>query len=148
MDSAVKHERTESQILAQEPIKVRLGEKDYDVPLLRILAARAWRKKLVEEVTAVSDVVKPDASTTPAFLNGLAFLFLQFPEKLADLVFGYAPSLPREEIEENATEEQLAKAFGQIVEVAFPFVGELKAVTQTLSLAANFPPTGSASRLH
>ncbi len=145
-------ERTEAQIVAMSPITVRLGESDYEIKPLRITAAQKWREKLIQEVGAISGVLKQDASTSPAFINGLAFVFLQFPEKMLDLLFAYAPYLPQEAIrdeEKGATEEQVSRAFGQIVQIAFPFVGELRAITQILSVAASsFPPSGKSTRPH
>jgi hypothetical protein len=47
-------------------------------------------------------------------------------------------------IEAEGTEEQLAVAFGKIMQVAFPFVGELKTITQTLGVMASFPQSGKS----
>lgn len=142
--------RTEEEILGQLPIKLRFGNKDYDVKPLRILKARMWRESLIKEVESIAGSLQQDASTSPVFVNGLAFVFLQFPQKMADLIFSYAPNLPREIIEgdsdEAGTEEQLARAFGQIVQIAFPFVGELRAMTQTLSMSASFPALAKSTK--
>jgi hypothetical protein len=50
----------------------------------------------------------------------------RFPEKLIELVFAYAPGLPREEILAAASENQFVKAFGQIMEEAYCFTGPLR----------------------
>ncbi len=136
---AQKFERTEDDIVTMAPIKAKFGDKIYEIKPLRILAQRQWRSKVVEEVRAIGVILKPDAATMPVFVKGLAFVFLQFPEKIADLVFEYAKDLPRETIEAEATEEQLVRVFSQIVTVAFPFVEELRALTQTVGIAASFP---------
>lgn len=138
--------RSEEDILGQLPITIKFGEAEYKVKPLRILKARKWRESLIESVKEISGTLQQDASTNPVFIQGLAFIFLQFPTKMADLVFSYAPDLPRETIENDATEEQLARAFGQIVQIAFPFVGELRAMTQTLNIASSFPVLAKSTK--
>jgi hypothetical protein len=148
---SVKRERTEEEILAQAPIKIALGNETYDVKPLRIKAARKWRSEVIGTVKEVAAQMQVPAENTPIFLNGLGFLFLQFPEKLADLFFAYAKDLNREEIEgdgeKGATEEQLACGFGQIMQVAFPFVKELQAMNSTIHLAGSIPPSARPSNL-
>lgn len=132
------YERTEADILACAPIKVRLGKTDHDVPVLTILKARKWREQFVEELKTISGALGAETQgADDAFFGGLAAGWLQFPEKIADLVFAYAgESLKREEIEETATEEELVAAFAQITKVAFPFLRQLAAVNQVLGTAA------------
>jgi hypothetical protein len=82
--------RTESDILAKAPIKVKLGDKDYKIPVLTVLPAREWRIKLD---TALGDIVRnfqpaPTADTN-AFSTGLTGALIHFPEKVVDLVFLY-----------------------------------------------------------
>ena len=141
-------DRTEEQILAQDPIELKLGDKTYPVKVLTIKKARQWRKVMIEEVQKIALIASGEAGTQEAFLGGLGFMFLDFPEKMADLVFSYADELDRDLIEGTATEEQLCKAFGKIVEVAFPFVQELQTISGTLKLAAAFPTSVKSTRLH
>jgi hypothetical protein len=70
-------------------------------------------------------------------LNGLAGALVEFPEKLADLVFAYGTELPKDEILEKATEEQIAAAFSAIMVVAFPFLAQLGLVTQLVRATSN-----------
>jgi hypothetical protein len=81
-----------------------------------------------------------------AFANGLTGALIEFPEKIIDLVFAYAPELPKEELlgsEEapgKATEEQFAHAFSQIMGVAYPFLPQLAlARTAVLGSLAQSP---------
>lgn len=146
--------RTESEILAKAPIKVKLGEKDYKIPVLTVLPARDWRTKLDASMAGLADSFKVmESANANAVANGLTFALIQFPEKVADLVFDYANGwtnpgqvlshgshdlvLPREEILANATEEQLATAFSAIMQVAYPFLPQLAMVTQVMR--ANSP---------
>ena len=125
---------SEEEIISQTPFTVRLGDKDYQIPPLPILKARAWRKKLSEVVSP--EILNREAPPEGADLNewlkssfkdGILLSLVRSPEKIVDLVFEYAPSLSREEIlgsEENpgkATDAQFLLAFSAIMLRAFPF---------------------------
>jgi len=74
------------------------------------------------------------------FQGGLISALVQCPEKLADLLFAYAPSLPKDEILENSTEEQIVTAFSGLVEVAYPFIDVLRMATSVLNTeVSNLP---------
>ena len=121
--------RTEEQILSKAPIEVTFGEKKYQIKPLTILRQRQWRSKLSEDLKdIVSSFERKDASSA-ALATGLTKALLEFPEKLAELVFSYDPSLPKEQILDEATEEQIALAFSAIMAVAFPFLAQLGQVT-------------------
>lgn len=122
-------ERTEDQIISKAPIKVKLGEKDYHIKPLPILKQREWRIKLNEEMAGIICNFNPVA-TNDAMAYGLTGALVAFPEKIADLVFAYAPDLPKDEILETATEEQIASTFSAIMALAFPFLTQLKLITQ------------------
>lgn len=117
--------------MATEP-KVTLGGKEYNIKPLTINAQCRWRKRFYAEF---SKAVRPfltkykpgllarlmGKDETDRFLEGLRMAFLEMPEILRDLFFVYAPYLPREEIEENATEAELVAAFTEVAALAFPF---------------------------
>jgi hypothetical protein len=88
--------RTEDEILSQAPIKVMLGNKEHHIKVLRIAQARAWREKLVNEVNEITKQLRVETGSDESFMGALGFTFLRFPEKMVDLVFSYAPDLPRE----------------------------------------------------
>ena len=121
--------RTEEEILAKAPFTVKLGDQDYPIKPLNIKAQREWRQKLSTELSPIVDSFNRE-STKKTMIAGLTGALLDFPEKLADLVFSYAPDLPKEKILEEATEEQIAKAFSSVMSIAFPFLGQLGMVTQ------------------
>lgn len=123
--------RTEDEILARSPLSVKLGDKDYSIPLLAVMAQREWRKNLFAELAPILESFnfKVDGKSMAA---GLTASLLTFPEKLCDLVRAYAPDLPWEEILAEATEEQIGSAFSAIMVVAFPFVPQLGMVTNLL----------------
>jgi hypothetical protein len=133
----VVEKRTQDQILSQAPIKVKLGDVEYDLKPLRILKARSWRQELITKMNAVTTNLRQETGSDAAFMSGLGYTLLQFPDILMELVLSYAPdTLSKEKVEAEATEEQIAIAFGSIMQVAFPFQGELKAVMQVLGASA------------
>lgn len=124
------------------PIEVMFGEKKYEIKPLRILKSVAWRKALIIKMAEVAGQLQQITGSDAAFLKGLGYTLIQFPDILCDLVFQYATDLPREEVmheDTGATEEQMAVAFGKILQVAFPFQGELKTVLMLLRAPANSP---------
>lgn len=120
--------RTEDEIITKAPIEAQLGDKKYQIKPLSINKQRAWRSKLSEDLAGIVDNFGRQADPN-SMKTGLTGALLDFPEKLADLVFAYAPDLPKEEILENATEEQIAAAFSQIMAVAYPFLAQLGTVS-------------------
>jgi hypothetical protein len=127
--------RTEDDILSRAPIVVKLGDKEYSIPLLAVMAQREWRKTLFAELVPILDSFKSKVDGK-SIQTGLAAALLNFPEKLCDLLFAYVPDLPKEEILANATEEQIASAFSAIMGVAFPFLPQLGMVTDLLRATA------------
>ena len=136
--------RTESDILAKAPIKVKLGDKDYKIPVLTVLPAREWRLRLD---ASLGEIVRnfqpaPDGDTN-AFATGLTGALIQFPQKICELLFAYAngwdgkermdkPILPEEEVLASSTEEQLAAAFSAVMAVAYPFLPQLAMARQAV----------------
>jgi len=71
--------------------------------------------------------------TPDEFGEALNAVMVALPDKVVDLFFLYAKNLPREEIEKTATDAELAKAFEQVVEIAFPLA---QSVTKTMERLA------------
>ncbi len=131
--------RTEDDAVAQTPLSVKFGKDDYSIPLLTVMPQRAWRKKLFDELVPILAVFQFN-SEGKTVTDGLTACLLQFPDKLAELVFAYAPELPLDKILEVATEEQLVTAFAAVMSVAFPFVPEIRRVTKILTNATAAAP--------
>jgi hypothetical protein len=130
--------RSEQEAVEMAPIVVKFGTAEYKIPVLRMMQAREWRKQFMEIAVDVFGVTSPGA-TNDTFKAGLAFMFLEFPEKVADLVFAYAgDELPKDAVLKHGTEEQLARAFSKIMVVAFPFSRELAMTSQILEKAKQF----------
>lgn len=122
-------QRTEEQKITQAPIEVTLGTTVYPIKPLNILKARKWRILLNEKLGAISDSFQQKQGLIS---TGLAQALTQFPDKLAELMFAYAPELPSDKILDEATEEQIADAFQAIMVVAYPFLMPLMMVTKVM----------------
>ena len=136
--------RTEDEILSRAPITTKFGDKEYSIPLLAVMAQREWRNKLFAElapILAAFDFKTDGASVA----NGLTAALLEFPEKLVELVFLYAPDLPRDEILTDATEEQIILAFDQIKALAFPFSPPLMEMRQIFKAVGSQPSANSTN---
>jgi len=126
-------QRTDEQILTREPLTIKLGTKDFQVKILALGKARSWRMKLLETMSCVLASFK-DVPTPGNMAPALTAAMLTFPDKLHDLVEAYSPEIAadREYILENASDEQLAAAYGRITAVAFPFLAQLNMTATVL----------------
>ncbi len=120
-----EEKRTEEDIVTQEPIKVVFKGKTYDVPILVILHARPWRRRVSELLVTASGTVGTTSDDPESFKTGLNSLLVDMPDTIIDLFFEYARDLDRDEIESVATESEMATAFSKILEVAFPLATTL-----------------------
>ncbi len=118
-------ERTEEQKLTQEPLRVVLGGKQREVPLLVIREARIWRQQVARALVDVRQQLGVTADNPEAFAKSLTATLNEVPDKVAELFFSYARGLNREEIEATATDKELAVAFSEVLEVAFPLIRAL-----------------------
>jgi hypothetical protein len=130
-----KIERSEEDQMFMLPSKVRLGEMDYEIRPLPMRKSAEWRAKFTEEVHALGEHMKGDAASMDKFVGGLKFAFLKFPAKISEMVFSYAPDLPREVIENEASDEQMASAFSVVLQISFPYAAHLT-LAQTVRQAA------------
>jgi len=137
----VPNPRSDADQLARSPIKVTLGDRVYDLPCLRVKAAHDWRKKLVEALAPVVGAFDPAKSATQNSISeGLTGALINFPEIVADLIFAYAgDALKKDEIEAEATDEQLAAAFAAIMQVAYPFLPSMKTATSAAMASTRNP---------
>jgi hypothetical protein len=112
--------RTEEDKIVQAPIKVTLGGKKYEVKPLVIKDSREWRKRVVQFLSPLPQYTNVTSDKPEQFMAALNAIMVTMPDQVTDLFFEYAKELNREEIEAIATESEVAKAFEQVVEVAFP----------------------------
>ncbi len=126
-------QRTEEQKIAQAPLRIVLSGKEYSVKPLVIIDSRAWRAKLAETLGMLPQYANVTTDTPDKFQDALNAMLVAMPDQIVDLVFAYAKDLNREEIEAVATDTEIAKAFEQIVEVAFPLARSMVGAMAKLS---------------
>jgi hypothetical protein len=142
--------RSESNILLKR-ILVKFGDKEYEIPVLRMKAAAIWRKEYFERTADISasmivENVADKGEMAKSVGNALTAALLKFPEKIPDLVFSYAPSLvpEREKIEEEAYDMDFARAFAEIYKAAFaPFLASLGTVLEMQKAQASHSPSSA-----
>lgn len=113
-------ERTEEDKLTQAPLIVKFSGKEYPIRPLVIRESREWRRKLTAVFRKLPEYINVKSDNPEAFGNALNALFIEMPDAIADLFFDYARDLKRDEIENIATDMELAKAFEGVMGFAFP----------------------------
>ena len=124
-------ERTEAQILLRAPIVVQLAGRDYSIRPAVVRVARAWGKAYAETIGELLRVQTISSDDSEAFGAGMSFMLGGLPDKGLELIFLYASEvervggnpllrcyLPKEEIEDGATAEEIALALQKVVRLA------------------------------
>lgn len=122
--------RTEEDVITQAGIEVVLGGSKYSVKPLVIKDSREWRKQVVALISKLPQYTSVTTETPDEFEEALNAIMIALPDQVTDLFFNYAKDLDREKIESEATDVELAKAFEQVVEIAFPLA---QSATKTLA---------------
>ena len=125
--------RSEEQKVAQLPILIYFGGKEYQVKPLVIKESREWRRKIADMLGQLPLYIKTTSDAPEEFQKALTGMMVDMPDKVIELVFEYGKDLPRDEIEAVATDAEMAKAFESILEVAFPLVRSIAGATMKLS---------------
>ena len=125
--------RSEEQKVAQLPIIVSFGGKEYQVKPLVIKESREWRRKIADMLGQLPLYIKTTSDAPEEFQKALTGMMVDMPDKVIDLVFEYGKDLPRDEIEAVATDVEMAKAFEAIIEVAFPLARSMVGMPGMLS---------------
>jgi hypothetical protein len=125
--------RTEEDKIFQNDITIVLGGKQYKIKPLVIKQSRKWRATFAKLLGDLPQYVGITTDTPDKFEGAIKAILVAMPDKIVDLVFDYAPELNREEIENSATDAEMAKAFDQIAEVAFPLARSLTGAMGKLS---------------
>jgi len=145
--------RSDSDIL-RKILKLTFGDKEYEVPVLRMAAAAEWRKKFFEMTRDVASDLpanfdEQSADLKSAISRGVFGALIEFPNKIPDLVFSYAPSLPKEEILEAAYDSDFKDAFQAIWGVAFaPFLSSLGMILEMEKARASNSPYSASTNAH
>lgn len=137
--------RTEEQKISMEPIKAMLCGKQVEIPLLKLGKSRVWKESwwraiygsdgYTASMTKIDQMRAANASTEElqtALGEGFHTLLLGQPETVIKLVTDYVIAsgceITEAEIEEKATEAEIAVLWEQINEVSFPLVTSLATV--------------------
>ena len=114
--------RTDEEILTRAGVPVHFGDNTYDVKPLVIKAASAWRKEYAKATTDLSLAAAITADNPDEFKRAMNTLAVDMPDMATELFFKYAKDLPRDEIEERATDQDMAIAFRTVTRMAFPLL--------------------------
>lgn len=117
--------RSEEDKLCQSGIKVILGGGEYSISPLVIRESREWRSKVIKLIAPLPGYAKVTTDKDEDFEKVLTLMLVDMPDQVTDLFFEYAKDLDRKEIEDKATDEELTKAFNEVVKVAFPLARAL-----------------------
>ena len=126
-------ERTEAEKVAQSPILVILGGKEYGIAPLVIRDSRVWRKKVIGLIAPLPGYANVTTDTPEDFEKVLTQVLVTMPDQVIVLFFEYAKDLNREEIEGIATDAEITTAFQEVVKVAFPLAQALPNTIMKLS---------------
>ena len=125
--------RTEEQKVSQANIEVILGGKKYEIAPQVIRDSREWRKKVIALIAPLPSLVNITMDKPEDFERALTQMMVIMPDQVIDIFFEYAKDLDREEIEGVATDTEMADAFLEVVQVAFPLSQSLPKVMSKLS---------------
>ena len=114
--------RTEEQKIFHDPIVVKFGGKEFEVNPLVIKDSRAWRKKVWEVIVKLPQTTKVSSAQPDKFEAAMESMLVSIPDTVVDLFFDYARGLDKEEIEGIATDAEMAVAWKQVTEIAFPLM--------------------------
>ena len=122
MENAPNEPRTEEQIIGRTPVILSLGGKNYNIYPLPISKSREWRAECSKIFDVYAEKLDTRAETNEELTKSVRSLLNEIPAMVYDLVFMYAPNLPRAIIEEEATDQELFDALIAIFLLAYPFV--------------------------
>lgn len=127
--------RTDTQKLNREPVIVVIAGNEYKNHPQSYKHSRAWKGKAKPTVEQFGSLFKTNFNDTASAFDALReFLFETF-DQMIDLCFEYDPSLPKDEIVEAATEDELFEFILKTMEVAFPLVKRLGMTPANLAKA-------------
>lgn len=128
--------RSEEEALAGI-LRVAVGGRERELPVLTIVAARAWKAELVSVLAGQIGEMRFDSiEDTGAIASAVG-------DRMLDLVVAYDTGSElggKEYLEAKATDAEIYAAFRAILEVSFPFVRDLPSAVAVLqALAASAP---------
>ena len=146
--------RSESDMLDMRPIKVKLGKKEYEIPVLNNRKSAEWREKLYQALGplvssfdfSAIDLNANRETVSQMMSSSLTSQLIAFPQKLSELLVEFAPDLPKEALD-DASDEQIGIAFSACAEVGYPFFFHLWATKRALAMPPEKKIPTPAARL-
>ena len=123
--------RTPVDVILERPSKVTFGGKVYEVAPAKIDQDMRWREKCGafagEFFGILAQFSKPggEIDQRAAVAAIMPMLATNGLDRLMDLLFIYAPDLPRDEIEKIATLDEKVDAVVEVLQLALPFILKL-----------------------
>ena len=125
--------RSEEDKVTQATIDVTLGGKEYKIAPMVIRDSREWRKKVIKLIGPLPGLVNINTDDAGGFEQALTALLVTMPDEVIALFFEYAKDLNQEEIEAVATDAEIAKAFEEVIAVAFPLAQSAPDIVKRVS---------------
>ncbi len=113
-------ERTEEDKVTRAPLKVILGDEEYEITPLVMRDSKAWRAKAAPFRASAVSLAATNSDDTVAFEAAFQSTMLERLDQAIELFFEYAKALDRDEIMGKANDNELVKAWSKVVEFAFP----------------------------
>jgi hypothetical protein len=128
--------RSEEDVLAGV-LRVTVGGRERELPVLTIALARAWKAELVSVLAGQIGGMRFDS------IEDTGAIAAAVGDRMLDLVVAYDTGATlggREYLEAHATDAEMYLAFRSVLEVSFPFVRDLPSAVAVLqALAASAP---------
>ncbi len=111
-------ERTEEEKVTQSGIQVTLGGKIYTIAPLVIKYSKEWRKEALPLIAHLMKYSRlssdPESDKSGEMEAAVVELFTTRTDEMVESFFGFARELPREKIEETATDGEIILAFMEV----------------------------------
>ena len=113
-----------------QPVRVTLGETDYEIKPLPIRQSREWREKLngpfavlVNVLSNAESIELTDSKQLGRLVSTMSSTVLGSVDMMLDLLYDYSPELKanRETIEAQAYDDEVMAAFLEVLKLAYPF---------------------------
>ena len=122
-----------------DKLTVTLGGRDYEISRLPYRQSREWRERFAEPIEKIvgglqftGDLLGKGIDSGQALgdtigtlgrvlLGDLGKTLIGSVDLCAEMLFSYAPTLDREAIESNAYDDEILRAFVEVLKLAYPF---------------------------
>lgn len=132
----------------QRPIKAnREWRKKFDAPIGKLMSAvRAVKALSDKEFDTPGDMMKVVGITLIQHVDEIVQVLLDSVDLITEAVFAYSPALQADQayIEEHGYDEEMVRAFLEVVQLAYPFSSVVKSVLAIGSKVDGMSPSSPA----